>query len=192
RFSERNSRRRQQIPRRKKREGRFDRSLAPIAPQPRGSCLGVFLAFCLLTRVTRHGTSCTMTSRKADTAKVRSPLTELENDVMQAVWKIAPCTVESVHEIVSRKHKLKEASTRTLLRRLEKKGYLTHESDGRAYVYRAAEPARSIAARAVKQIIDRFCRGSVEELVSGMVESKVLSEREMAQLEKFVRSRRAK
>jgi BlaI family penicillinase repressor len=133
-----------------------------------------------------------MTSRKADTAKVRSPFTELENDVMQAVWKIAPCTVEAVHEIVSRKHKLKEASTRTLLRRLERKGYLTHESDGRAYVYRAAEPARSIAARAVKQIIDRFCRGSVEELVSGMVESKVLSEREMAQLEKFVRSRRAK
>jgi len=133
-----------------------------------------------------------MTSRKADTAKVRSPLTELENDVMQAVWKIAPCTVESVHEIVSRKHKLKEASTRTLLRRLEKKGYLTHESDGRAYVYRAAEPARSIAARAVKQIIDRFCRGSVEELVSGMVESKVLSERQMAQLEKIVRGRKSK
>lgn len=133
-----------------------------------------------------------MTSRKADAAKVRSPLTELENDVMQAVWKIAPCTVESVHEIVSRKHRLKEASTRTLLRRLEKKGYLTHESDGRAYVYRAAEPARSIAARAVKQIIDRFCRGSVEELVSGMVESKVLNEREVAQLEQFVRARKSK
>jgi len=133
-----------------------------------------------------------MTSRKADAAKVRSPFTELENDVMQAVWRIAPCTVESVHEIVSRKHKLKEASTRTLLRRLETKGYLTHESDGRAYVYRAPEPARNIAARAVKQIIDRFCRGSVEELVSGMVESKVLSEREMIQLERFVRSRKSR
>ncbi|HKQ86295.1 MAG TPA: BlaI/MecI/CopY family transcriptional regulator [Candidatus Acidoferrales bacterium] len=131
-----------------------------------------------------------MTSRKTDAAKVRSPLTDLENDVMQAVWEIAPCTVEAVHEIVSRKHKLKEASTRTLLRRLEKKGYLTHESGGRAYVYRAVEPARSLAARAVKQIIDRFCRGSVEELVSGMVESNVLGEREMEQLEKFVRGRK--
>ncbi|MGH9575459.1 MAG: BlaI/MecI/CopY family transcriptional regulator [Candidatus Acidiferrales bacterium] len=133
-----------------------------------------------------------MASRKADAAKVRSPLTDLENDVMQAVWKIAPCTVEAVHEIISRKHKLKDASTRTLLRRLETKGYVTHESNGRAYVYRAAEPARSIAARAVKQIIDRFCRGSVEELVSGMVESNVLGEREMAQLEQFVRSRKSK
>jgi len=133
-----------------------------------------------------------MTSRKSNAAKVRSPLTDLENDVMQAVWQVAPCTVEAVHEIVSRKNRLKETSTRTLLRRLEKKGYLTHEADGRAYVYRAVEPARSIAARAVKQIIDRFCRGSVEELVSGMVESNVLGEREMEQLEEFVRGRKSK
>ena len=111
---------------------------------------------------------------------------------MQAVWSAAPCTVEAVHHIVSRKHKLKEASTRTLLRRLEKKGYLTHDSDGRAYIYRAVEPARSLAARAVRQIIDRFCRGSVEELVSGMVEAKAFTETEMAELEKVVRSRHSK
>jgi BlaI family penicillinase repressor len=125
-------------------------------------------------------------------AAVRAPLTDLENDVMQAVWSVAPCTVEAVHQIISRKHKLKETSTRTLLRRLEKKGYLTHESDGRAYVYRAVEPARSLAARAVKQIIDRFCRGSVEELVSGMVEAKVFSEDDMTQMEKVVRANKAR
>ncbi|HEY6467393.1 MAG TPA: BlaI/MecI/CopY family transcriptional regulator [Candidatus Acidoferrales bacterium] len=133
-----------------------------------------------------------MTQRTDTAARVRSPLTDLENDVMQAVWQIAPCTVEAVHEIISRKHKLKETSTRTLLRRLEKKGYLTHESDGRAYVYRAVEPARNIAARAVRQIIDRLCRGSVEELVSGMVDAKAFTEVEMEQLEKFVRSRKSK
>lgn len=132
-----------------------------------------------------------MTARTRQGARVRAPLTDLENDVMQAVWQIAPCSVEAVHQIVSRKHKLKETSTRTLLRRLEKKGYLTHESDGRAYIYRAVEPARNLAARAVRQIIDRFCRGSVEELVSGMVEAKVFDEAEMAQLEKFVRKRKA-
>lgn len=130
-------------------------------------------------------------TQRTDKARVRSPLTDLENDVMQAVWQIAPCTVEAVHEIISRKHKLKETSTRTLLRRLEKKGYLTHESDGRAYVYRAIEPARNIAARAVRQIIDRLCRGSVEELVSGMVEAKAFSEGEMEKLEEFVRRRKA-
>jgi len=98
--------------------------------------------------------------------------------------------VDAVHRIVSRNRNLKETTIRTLLRRLEQKGYLTHEFDRRAYVYRAVEPARSLAARAVRQIIDRFCQGSVEELVSGMVEAKVLSSVDMDRLEKLVRNRR--
>ena len=109
---------------------------------------------------------------------------------MQAVWDGGTCTVEAVHHVVSRKRKLKETTVRTLLRRLEQKGYLEHESDGRAYIYRAVEPARNLAARAVRQIIDRFCKGSVEELVSGMVEAKVLKKDEIDQLERFVRNRR--
>ena len=136
------------------------------------------------------GTHCTMTHRAASGARARPLLTNLESDVMQAVWDGGPCTVEAVHRVVSKKRNLKETTVRTLLRRLEQKGYLTHESDGRAYVYRAVEPARSLAARAVRQIIDRFCQGSVEELVSGMVEAKVLSKGDMERLEKFVRNRR--
>jgi predicted transcriptional regulator len=111
---------------------------------------------------------------------------------MQAVWDTGECTVDAVHRIITRKRNLKETTTRTLLRRLEQKGYLRHESDGRAYVYRAIEPARSLAARAVRQIIDRFCRGSVEELVTGMVEAKVLSEVELDGLKKLVRNRRSR
>jgi predicted transcriptional regulator len=131
-----------------------------------------------------------MTKRAAPGIRVRSPLTELENDVMQAVWEAGPCTVEAVHGTVSHGRSIKETSIRTLLRRLEQKGYLRHEEEGRAYVYRAVEPARSLAARAVRQIIDRFCRGSLEELVSGMVDAKVLSKGEMDRLEEFVRIRK--
>lgn len=121
---------------------------------------------------------------------MRAPLTELENEVMHAVWDAGPSPVEAVHDVVSRNRKLKEATIRTILRRLEQKGYLRHDIQGRAYVYRAVEPARSLAARAVRQIIDRFCRGSVEELVSGMVEAKVLTKGELETLEEFVRGRR--
>jgi predicted transcriptional regulator len=114
----------------------------------------------------------------------------LENEVMQVVWETGPCPVEAVYLVVSRTRKLKETSVRTILRRLEQKGYLRHEEQGRAYVYRAAEPARSVAARAVRQIIDRLCKGSVEELVSGMVEAKMLSKGEMESLEKLVKGQR--
>ena len=109
---------------------------------------------------------------------------------MQVVWDSGPCPVEAVYLVVSKKRDLKETSVRTVLRRLEQKGYVRHEAQGRAYVYRAAEPARSLAARAVRQIIDRLCKGSVEELVSGMVEAKMLSKGEMDRLEEFVRGTR--
>lgn len=135
------------------------------------------------------GTYRTMTKRRELGTRVRPPLTDLENEVMQAVWNGGTCSVEAVYLVVSRKRKLKETTVRTLLRRLEQKGYLQHGSDGRAYLYRAVEPARSLAARAVRQIIDRFCQGSVEELVSGMVDAKVLKKREIEELSKFVRNR---
>jgi predicted transcriptional regulator len=98
--------------------------------------------------------------------------------------------VEAVYGVVSRTRDLKETTVRTLLRRLEQKGYLRHESEGRAYLYRSTEPSRSLAARAVRQIIDRFCQGSVEELVTGMIDAKVLTKDEMGRLEEFVRGRR--
>ena len=131
-----------------------------------------------------------MTKRTSSSARVKAPLTDLENEVMRAVWDASPCSVEAVYDVVSRKRDLKETTVRTLLRRLEHKGYLKHESEGRAYLYRATEPSRSLAARAVRQIIDRFCQGSVEELVSGMVDAKVLTSDEMSRLEEFARERR--
>ncbi len=133
-----------------------------------------------------------MARRNKSGARVRIPLTDLENAVMRVVWDSEPCSVEAVFEVVSRDRDLKETTIRTLLRRLEQKGYLQHETEGRAYVYRATERPRSLAARAVRQIIDRFCQGSVEELVSGMVDAKMLSKSEMSRLEEFVRDQREK
>jgi len=133
-----------------------------------------------------------MTKSKSIKSRVRAPLTDLENEIMGAVWSGGPSSVETVYRAVSRKRKLKEASVRTLLRRLEQKGYLRHDVEGRAFIYSAVEPARSFAGRAVRQIIDRLCQGSVEELVSGMVDAKVLTNDELERLADFVRKRREK
>jgi BlaI family transcriptional regulator, penicillinase repressor len=122
-------------------------------------------------------------------ARVRSPLTDLENEIMQIIWGRGPCSVEAVHAALIPSRKLKESSVRTILRRLEKKRYLSHECRDRAYIYCAGEAPRSLAARAVRQIIDRFCRGSVEELVTGMVDANVLSEQELNQLAQMSRKR---
>jgi BlaI family transcriptional regulator, penicillinase repressor len=133
-----------------------------------------------------------MTKRSSSRASVRAPLTDLENAVMRVVWDAEPCSVEAVYEVVSRDRDLKETTVRTLLRRLEQKGYLRHESEGRAYLYRSTEQPRNLAARAVRQIIDRFCQGSVEELISGMVDGRMLSKAEIDSLEEFVRNQQKK
>jgi BlaI family penicillinase repressor len=110
---------------------------------------------------------------------------------MQAIWAAGPCSVETVHQAVSRRRDLKEVTVRTVLRRLEDKGYLQHAVDGRAFIYRAVDAPRSLAARAVRQIIDRFCHGSVEELISGLVEDDVLSEADLQALESRIKARRS-
>ena len=104
-------------------------------------------------------------------------LGELEREVMQLVWAHGSVTAERVRELLSRR--LKESTVRTVLRRLEDKGFVTHTVDGRTYVYRAAEARGRVAARAVKRIVDWFCNGSVEEVLVGMVDASMLDQRQL-------------
>ena len=107
-------------------------------------------------------------------------LGDLEHEVMQLVWEHGPITAETVREKLQRR--LKESTVRTVLRRLEEKGYTSHTVDGRTYVYSAAEPRARVAAKAVQRIVDWFCNGSMEEVLVGMVDSKMLDQRQLRAL----------
>lgn len=107
-------------------------------------------------------------------------LGDLEREVMQLVWAHAPITAEEVREKLTRR--LKESTVRTVLRRLEDKGYTRHSVDGRTYVYHAAEPRGQVAAKAVKRIVDWFCNGSIEEVLVGMVDTAMLDQRQLRTL----------
>lgn len=107
-------------------------------------------------------------------------LGDLEREVMQLVWAHGPVTAEAVREKLSRP--LKESTVRTVLRRLEEKGYTTHTVDGRTYVYQAAEERGKVAAKAVQRIVDWFCNGSVEEVLVGMVDRAMLDQKQLRTL----------
>src|SRR4030081_4139474 len=107
-------------------------------------------------------------------------LGDLEREVMQLVWANAPVTAQAVRERLSRP--LKESTVRTVLRRLEDKGYTTHTVDGRTYVYQAAETRGRVAAKAVQRIVDWFCNGSVEEVQISKVDSAMLDQRQFRML----------
>ncbi|QOG20946.1 MULTISPECIES: BlaI/MecI/CopY family transcriptional regulator [Bradyrhizobium] len=107
-------------------------------------------------------------------------LGDLEREVMQLVWAHGPVTAEIVRERLSRR--LKESTVRTVLRRLEEKGYANHTVDGRTYVYTAAEPRAKVAAKAVQRIVDWFCNGSIEEVLVGMVDNAMLDQQQLRTL----------
>lgn len=109
-------------------------------------------------------------------------LGELEQLVMDYIWSHSSTTAEQCREALLAEHPMKDSTVRTILRRLEEKGFLAHDVAGRTFVYRSAQPRQSTAARAVSHIIDRFCGGSVEQLLVGMVENDVLDSRELARL----------
>ena len=113
-----------------------------------------------------------------------SDLGELELEVMQLVWEAGEITADQVRERLSRKSK--ESTVRTVLRRLEGKGYVTHSVEGRTYIFSATEARQDVAARAVKRIVAWFCNGSVEEVLVGMADARMLDPQVLKQLAKRI------
>ena len=111
-----------------------------------------------------------------------SNLGELEQLVMDYLRSHGPSTAERCREALLATHAMKDSTVRTVLRRLEEKGFLRHDVEGRTFVYRATQARRSIAARGVRHIVDHFCGGSVEQLLVGMVENDVLDRKELERL----------
>jgi BlaI family transcriptional regulator, penicillinase repressor len=123
---------------------------------------------------------------KASTPPPHDPaeLGELESSILSIVWREGSVTAEQVRESLDRP--LTDSTVRTMLRRLEEKGYITHSVENRAFVYRPAESRQRVAGRAVKRIVDWLCEGSVETLLVGMVDSKVLDRSELERLAKRI------
>jgi BlaI family transcriptional regulator, penicillinase repressor len=113
-------------------------------------------------------------------------LGELERGILSIVWRLGKATADQVREELDRP--LKDSTIRTVLRRLEEKGYVTHSVDQRTFVYHPAESPQKVAGRAVQRIVDWFCEGSVEELLVGMVDSKVVSRAELERLARRIAS----
>jgi predicted transcriptional regulator len=124
---------------------------------------------------------------------VRVPsLGQVEQAVMDYVWSHGPVTAEACREALAADWPMKESTVRTVLRRLEAKGYATHDTDGRTYIYRAAHPRTTAATRAVRHLIDRFCGGSAEALVMGMVDDEVLGARELERIQRRITQAKSK
>jgi len=116
-------------------------------------------------------------------------LTELQQAIVEFLWKAGPSSAEHVREALAPHYELKDSTVRTLLRRLEEREYLTHTVEGKVFVYRASVPPRRLAARSVRQLIDRFWSGSAEQFLAGMIDERVLTPAQIRKLANKIKSR---
>ena len=118
---------------------------------------------------------------------------DLEHLLMEVIWSQGPSTAAGCRAALLPTHPVNGGTVSTVLRHLEQKGLLKHRVgvDERTYIYEATHPRRHFAARAVQNIIDRFCGGSVEQLLVGLVENKVLKQKDLDHLARYSASQRA-
>lgn len=109
-------------------------------------------------------------------------LGEAEQHVMDYVWANGPVSAEACRDGLQHVWPMKDSTMRTVLKRLEAKGFLKHSTEGRTFLYRAVEAPAEVASRTVKQVIERFCGGSAEALLVGMVNADVLSPEDLKRL----------
>lgn len=110
--------------------------------------------------------------------KDRPPLGDLEHELLTILWTHGEMTATAVRGQLARK--LKDPTIRTVLRRLEDKGYVTHSVVSGTFIYRATDSAETAAASAVKGIVDRFCGGSIERALLGLVDAGLVDADQLA------------
>jgi BlaI family transcriptional regulator, penicillinase repressor len=106
------------------------------------------------------------------------PLGDLEHEILTIVWAGGDMTAAEVRGKVARQ--LKDATIRTVLRRLEDKGYLAHTVESGTFIYRSKESAASAAADAVKGLLERFCDGSIERALQALVDATRMEPKQLA------------
>lgn len=106
------------------------------------------------------------------------PLGDLEHEVLTLLWATGEMTASDVRQRVTRE--LKDATIRTVLRRLEDKGYVTHSVNAGTFIYRPKESETSAAADALKGVLDRFCGGSIERALQALVDAALVEPRQLA------------
>jgi BlaI family transcriptional regulator, penicillinase repressor len=113
-------------------------------------------------------------------------LTEGELRIMRVLWDKGEGTVNDVVDSLKAKPKPAYNSVLTLLRILEKKHYVTHRKDGRAFIYKPVIARAEVRRKALKTLVNRFFEGSPGLLMLNLLEDERLSSREIEDLKKRI------
>jgi len=104
------------------------------------------------------------------TKKKLPALSPAETGILRLVWQLDKATVQDVCDKLPARRKIAYATVQTLLRRLEKKGYLQHDIRGKAHVFFAAVKSENVIKRSVTDFLDRLFGGDPIPLMQYLAE----------------------
>ena len=116
------------------------------------------------------------------TQKNLTPLSPSETEILRIVWELDTPTVQAVCDALPAHRDIAYATVQTLLRRLEKKGYLGHKIQGKAHVFHAKVHQNDVIGSAVKSFVDRLFGGDAVPLVQFLAENKDITNEDISRL----------
>jgi BlaI family transcriptional regulator, penicillinase repressor len=109
----------------------------------------------------------------------RPPLSRAQREIMEIVWDRGEVSAFEVRQILMRVRKVARNTVRTLLERMEEKGWLRHRVVGRTHFYSPLVERETNLGERVQDLVDKSCGGSPERLMSALLEYRGLSTGEL-------------
>ena len=114
------------------------------------------------------------------------PLSEKQREIMDVVWEKGEVSVFEVRDVLAEKREVARNTVRTMMERLEEKGWLTHRVIGRTYFYSALIPRNVSLGERVIDMVDKACGGKPETLMSALLDYRGLSRKEIERIQSML------
>ena len=118
-------------------------------------------------------------------------LSPAQREIMVIVWDRGEVSAREVLEALSKKRDVSRNTVRTLIERMEAKGWITHREDGRTHLYSAVETRQTMIGHKVKEVVGSLCDGSPEALVSALLDYRGLTEGELQRIRAMLNEAKA-
>jgi BlaI family transcriptional regulator, penicillinase repressor len=113
-------------------------------------------------------------------------LSPAQREIMEIVWERGEVTATEVQRVLSRSRRVARNTVRTLLERMEDKGWLKHRTEGRTFLYTAARPRHDTIGQKVREIVETVCGGSPETLVTALLDYRGLRPDELKRIRQLL------
>jgi BlaI family transcriptional regulator, penicillinase repressor len=118
-------------------------------------------------------------------------LSPAQREIMEIIWERGEVTAQEVRLALSQTREVARNTVRTLLERMEDKGWLKHRSEGRTFLYTSARPRHDSIGRKVREIVETVCGGSPETLVAALLDYRGLRPDELKRIRQLLNQARA-